>query len=342
MYVTSATELSLSAADAASGVAVTKYRVDGSGDFLDYSNPFCLSGDGVRTVEYYSEDNVGNTESVQTIVLLLDDVPPEINIEAPSDEEYVYDEVEIEITATDLSSGVVNVEYSLDDGSTWLTPVYDLSSETWKALWDTSTSDEGSLNILARGWDNLGNLGEDETPPKVAVMYLDYSIQFTDGDMNPLSSMDVIFSAQKPPFYKLNIDPGNICEVISVKNIGTTTVLPRLEINIILPEENSFLGKGDAFTFLGAKSAHIYLNGVDVTPGGRWLPDLASFDIALPLNPGDEFEIVLHYEYAFKGNRYSDPEVSAWLGADYEFGTSILTATGPEWSNMIRAYPILR
>jgi len=201
-------------------------------------------------------------------------------------------------------------------------------------------SDEDELTVLARGWDNLG---EDETPPSVHIMYLDYSIRFTDGDMNKLDTMNVVFTAQKPPTYKLNSEPGNICEIITIENKGTKTALPNLEIYVALPVEQSFLGLGsDAFIFLGAKAVHIYLNGEDVTPGGRWLPDLAAFDIEKALEPGDVFEIVLHYEYAFKGKRYDDPLVSAWTGEDYVFETKLLSATGPGWINIISAIPVLR
>ena len=169
-------------------------------------------------------------------------------------------------------------------------------------------------------------------------MYLEYSIQFTDGKLNPLDEINVVFSAQKPPNYKLNIEPGNICEIITIQNKGTKTVLPELDISVVLPVEESFLGIDmDAFNFLGKKPVHIYLNGEDITPGGRWLPDLSSFNIEKALRPGDIYEIVLHYDYAFKGNVYSDPDVSAWMGEGYVFETSILTATGPSWTNTITA-----
>jgi phosphoribosyl-AMP cyclohydrolase len=59
--------VTLSAADDASGsgVAITTYRIDGGG-WQQYTAPFTVTGDGGHTVDYYSEDNAGNFETVNT------------------------------------------------------------------------------------------------------------------------------------------------------------------------------------------------------------------------------------------------------------------------------------
>ena len=43
----------------------------------------------------------------------------------------------------------------------------------------------------------------------------------------------------------------------------------------------------------------------------------------------------------FKGEKYTDPDVSSWLGKDYIFETDILSAYGPSWDNILSAIPII-
>ncbi len=68
--------LAFSAADA-SGVAVTRYRVDG-GPWTDGvacalpADPVTHDGDGVHTVSYRSADNAGNVEPVRKVVVRID------------------------------------------------------------------------------------------------------------------------------------------------------------------------------------------------------------------------------------------------------------------------------
>ena len=74
----------LSALDAlgGSGLSTVKYRIDGAGGFLTYNNtnPPQL-GPGTHTVEYFSTDVAGNTESTHVSqVIRVDDVAPDSTI----------------------------------------------------------------------------------------------------------------------------------------------------------------------------------------------------------------------------------------------------------------------
>ncbi|HDN50259.1 MAG TPA: DUF11 domain-containing protein, partial [Thermoplasmatales archaeon] len=81
--------VSFEATDEASGVAFTKYRVDG-GEWTRYEEPFEL-GDGLHHVEYYSTDNAGLAENVKTKEIMVDLHPPEISIEKPKNWLYIAD-----------------------------------------------------------------------------------------------------------------------------------------------------------------------------------------------------------------------------------------------------------
>src|SRR6185369_8980533 len=67
----SAPTVTLSTSDGTSGVASTKYTVDG-GAPQTYSAPFSISTEGVHTIQYWSTDNAGNLESAQTLTVKLD------------------------------------------------------------------------------------------------------------------------------------------------------------------------------------------------------------------------------------------------------------------------------
>lgn len=107
---------SLSANDATSGVAETKYAIDGS--YNNYSSNITLSGEGEKTLYYYSADNVGNAESTRSSSFTVDLTAPSTthtingivhngNILAPSSY--------FTLTSSDNLSGVQTTFFSYDD-----------------------------------------------------------------------------------------------------------------------------------------------------------------------------------------------------------------------------------
>jgi len=64
VYITPVT-VTLTATDA-SGVAYTKYSLDGSA-FADYTAPFTVTAGGTHTLKFYSADTVGNIEPTNTV-----------------------------------------------------------------------------------------------------------------------------------------------------------------------------------------------------------------------------------------------------------------------------------
>ena len=343
IYVTSATDLTLTAEDTGAGVNYTKYRIDG-GAWITYADTFYLTGlsDGVHTVEFYSVDNVDNTEDIKSQDIIIDNTPPEVNVVLPEDGDYVYGYIELVIEATDEGSGVNHVEYSLDNGITWIVATYDPGTDTWIGTWDTTIFSEGDHTILARAYDNVDNVGYDETPPTVTVVYLDYEIEFSDSSWNYIEDFNVLFNEQKSGVYKVSTNPGTMYEIITITNTGTIVTLPEVILDVMIPIETDFLGVGEeAFKCQGAKSVRLYLNGIDVTPSGKWMPDLRNLDVMQALAPGDTIEIYTHYDYSFKGEKYTDPEVSSWLGEDYIFTTDILSAYGPSWDNILPAISVI-
>src|SRR6187551_161731 len=68
--------VTLTPADALSGIASTQYRIDGgsfqSGTAISVPAPADHSNDGVHTIEYHSTDNAGNAEPLQTTTVRID------------------------------------------------------------------------------------------------------------------------------------------------------------------------------------------------------------------------------------------------------------------------------
>jgi hypothetical protein len=185
-------------------------------------------------------------------------------------------------------------------------------------------------------------MGYDDTPPTCNVLYLSYETDFSDSGFNPLTAFDIIFNQQKNGQYKVSTNSGSRMETITITNTGTIVTLPDLILETMPPIEEDFLGLGEgAFTCQGAKSIKIFLNGEDVTPTGRWLPCLENVDTEQSLSPGDTITVIVHYEFAFKGVRYSDPDVSTWLGEDYVFEAGITSAYGPTWSGCLTGNPVI-
>lgn len=74
-WCTSDARVSLYAADPDTGVAATKYRING-GVWTVYSGPFFIRDEGVNTVDYYSTDLAGSAETNKSAIVRLDATDP--------------------------------------------------------------------------------------------------------------------------------------------------------------------------------------------------------------------------------------------------------------------------
>ena len=75
-WYTTAVTVTLTPSDATSGVSSTEYSINGGTTWLTYSAPFTVSAQGSTTVEYYSVNNAGNTESTESDSFKIDTVKP--------------------------------------------------------------------------------------------------------------------------------------------------------------------------------------------------------------------------------------------------------------------------
>jgi hypothetical protein len=69
VYISDVTVI-LNASDAESGVARTMYNIDNAG-WTSYTTPFIISMNGTHTVQYYSVDKAGNTETTKSTTFII-------------------------------------------------------------------------------------------------------------------------------------------------------------------------------------------------------------------------------------------------------------------------------
>ena len=121
LWRTSAVQVTLWPSDARSGVAATYYKVDG-GPTQTYSGPFMVDGSAVHQVNYWSVDNVGNTEVQKSEGVKIDKEGPttESSLSGTSgNNDYFKGSVQVTLTASDSVSGLATgaISYKIDNGT---------------------------------------------------------------------------------------------------------------------------------------------------------------------------------------------------------------------------------
>jgi parallel beta-helix repeat protein len=146
----------LTATDDLSGVAETYYKInDGATKTVSSDGQPAITTEGAdNTLEYWSEDNIGNEETPHTLTdIKLDKTAPTgsitINDGAAST---TSTSVTLTLTYTDTMSGVHQVRYSND--GTWNTEQWQSPSTT--KTW-TLTSGDGTKTVHYQIIDNAGN-----------------------------------------------------------------------------------------------------------------------------------------------------------------------------------------
>jgi hypothetical protein len=120
-WFVSSASFTLSAADAASGVASRLYRLDG-GSAQTYTGPVSLS-QGDHTIEYWAVDQAGNTSTHTTTHVKLDSAKPVTTLTTTpgspdgSNGWFRQASVSFTLSASDATSGVATRLYTIDGGS---------------------------------------------------------------------------------------------------------------------------------------------------------------------------------------------------------------------------------
>jgi hypothetical protein len=159
--------ITLTATDELSGVNYTMDRLD-TGSWNLYTDPFLIPEDDHHILEYYSVDNAGNTEPVNSTVIKIDQQPPFTLLQLSNDpsENGWYIMLSFFLSAVDNTSGVNRTFYKIDGGSwtAFTTPV--------------SFTSDGNHSLEYYSVDNAGNVEQvkgpfffniDQTPPTISL-----------------------------------------------------------------------------------------------------------------------------------------------------------------------------
>ncbi len=150
--------------------------------------PFTIPAEGTHTINYYSKDNVTNTETYKTLTVIVDNTSPvsTITVGTPqyrSDGKlYVGGSTGITIEASDVVSGIKRTEYSIDGGD-W---------NAYVAPFTLTSYTDGTHTVQYRSIDNVTNREDtqelvvvlDTTPPQTVISASD---ELIDGVINVIS-----------------------------------------------------------------------------------------------------------------------------------------------------------
>ncbi|MFF5115014.1 ThuA domain-containing protein [Streptosporangium sp. NPDC000509] len=130
-----------------SGVDKTEYQLDG-GAWTTYTAPVAITGDGDHNLAYRSVDKAGNVEATKTLAVKVDAKAPTTTSTVGSQDN---GGVPVTLSATDETSGVEKIEYSLDGGdwTPYTAPV--------------NVTGDGDHELRYRATDKAGNVEEIKT-----------------------------------------------------------------------------------------------------------------------------------------------------------------------------------
>ncbi|MEE8232141.1 MAG: hypothetical protein V3R46_02355 [Thermoplasmata archaeon] len=104
----SGVSVTLSASDTRSGVASIGYRLDGA-DWLNYTAPVLVEGDGVHAFEFFAMDHAELSEVPRSSLIQIDTTPPHIEGLFPEGV-VTRSEVRVSWTGQDVTSGLLRYE----------------------------------------------------------------------------------------------------------------------------------------------------------------------------------------------------------------------------------------
>jgi hypothetical protein len=223
-WYTADVSTSLSSYDQTSGVASSHYRID-SGDWETYSAQFDLTEEGTHVIEYYSEDNAGNSETLRTKQVEIDRTGPVtriLTVGSVGANGWFDSAVTIRLEANDSLSGPGGIYCRFDNGA----------FTEFDGLLVNLT--DGLYTLECFSVDLAGNNGThvflqlkiDATSPSIAnetssfhTTSSEVTISWTgNDDLSGIDHYEVIIDGGRPS------SVGNLAEVVLTLRDGTHTI----------------------------------------------------------------------------------------------------------------------
>jgi hypothetical protein len=112
-HYTSCVSVELTVTESSSGSSETYYRLDDTQDWEPYTGQFTICTEGETTVSYRTTSNAGNVEDIKTLLINIDQTPPEIVAHVSPDANasgWHNSDVTVTFTCTDATSGIATCE----------------------------------------------------------------------------------------------------------------------------------------------------------------------------------------------------------------------------------------
>lgn len=163
------TSISFEKADNASGVKRTIYSFNGESEKAYFGKVYLSSlSDGEHTIDYYSDDYVGNKETKKSYSFYLDKTPPRVVSLVQGDRfnnrgrNYISGRSKLKLVANDNKSGVDKVYYRINGGE----------AKEYTEPFPLQRS-QGNMVVSFYATDKVGNTGGAVTDRNLGNMYLD-------------------------------------------------------------------------------------------------------------------------------------------------------------------------
>ncbi len=210
-YYGSSVKFSVSAIDWMSGLQNTYLSINRE-PYKKLDGSPNLTKEGNYILQYYSVDNVGNTEKPKTEEFVLDLTPPttQYEIDGMLNEKFVSPDATIKLSSTDSLSGVNKIYYKVNDGSmhiyTTPVPVKLLGNEG------------GSITYYA-----IDRVGNKEQEKRIGGKDKNLQVKQSDDPKNQSNTIFEFYIDNAPPEVSVKFD-GNFLDG------GTPYISPRTKI----------------------------------------------------------------------------------------------------------------
>lgn len=182
--ITDTTEIEITAEDNESGLLSLEYRIWDStnrwSEWITYTNPFKISGDGVKIVEYNATDNAG-THLIGTEMHRVDTTPPYVKVIYPNGGEFLRNNIDIEWEAADKIPDQKQTEWN---NYFTLTEDYPGHIQSFQPTESTLKS----IELLIEGEDALVSvkLFSSITPVPTQIAQSTQHLQYIGNENNPV------------------------------------------------------------------------------------------------------------------------------------------------------------
>ena len=237
--------VSITARDELSGVDKIMYSLDSS-DYQEYTTPLGLNIEKEYILKYYSFDNVGNTENVKRVVIVIDKTKPKTNIEIQGDK---FDNI-----LSGRSAIVINTEPDASGIARTVIKFDDHAEHTYSGPISMALLTQGDHKLIYYSIDNVGNQEDshefnfyvDKTPPTIIQDIIGKSFLVNGKEYSSGQSMLKITAIDnkagvKEVFYSINngkftlynkpILLSSVKGIFNVKVYATDNVNNKSEIN---------------------------------------------------------------------------------------------------------------